>query len=82
MRELSQVVINEMWLNIPGLSQAEADALGKAVIQQITKKVKEGGKEYQSRTMNYLDVRVDMPTTTAKEQMAGIIAEQIYQSLK
>ncbi len=76
---LGQVIINEMLLNVPGFNQIEADLLGQNVVQRINHML--GEKEIPQRTINNMELKVEIPQGTPKEHLAGIIANQICKSL-
>jgi len=76
---LGQVIIDEMNLNIPGLSQMEADLLGHDVVKQINYLLKKN--EIPQRAIDHMALRVEVPHGTPKEELANVIANKICKSL-
>lgn len=74
-----QVVIDEMQLNIPGMDRHEADLLGREIVKRLNNLIKD--TEITQRTINSMDLNVEIPKGTPKEQLAEIIANQMCKSL-
>ena len=72
------VKIDEMYLNIPGLSQEEANMLGREVIRRVGKQLP---KKIRSSRIASLEVKVNIPQGTPTERLAEMITEQICKSL-
>ena len=74
-----RVKIEQMQLNIPGLSQEAANILGRDVVSRLGRKLPP--KVRESR-LSSLRIKVNIPQGTPRELLAEIIADQICRSLQ
>ena len=74
-----RVQIEQLQLNIPGLSQEAANILGRDVVKRLGRKLPP--KLRESR-LSSLQVKVNIPQGTPRELLAEIIADQICRSLQ
>lgn len=76
---LGQVIIDEMTLNVPGLTPLEAKLMGQDVVKHLNQLL--GEKAITQRSINHMALKVEIPQGTPREQLAGIIANQVCKSL-
>ena len=74
-----RVQIEQMQLNIPGLSQEAANILGRDVVRRVGQKLP---PKIRENRLSNLQVKVDIPQGTPRELLAEIIADQICRSLQ
>jgi len=77
--ETDSVKIDELCLNIPGLSREAATMVGNDVIRIVSNRLPE---KFNARRISNLHVQVNIPQGTSENQLAEIIAEQICRSLE
>ena len=74
-----RVKIEQMQLNIPGLSQEAANILGRDVVRRVGQKLP---AKVRDARLASLQLKVDIPQGTPRELLAEIIAEQICRGLQ
>lgn len=74
-----RVQIEQMQLNIPGLSQEAANILGRDVVRRLSQKLP---PKLRENRLPSLQVKVNIPQGTPRELLPEVIADQICRSLQ
>jgi hypothetical protein len=72
------VEIDKLYLRIPGISRDQARGIGEEVAQRVSRDLPEHGR---SQHLGALDLRVNVPVGTPRDQMAKLIALAILEKL-
>ncbi len=71
--------IDRLILQIPGLTKDQARTLGAEVADRLAERLPE---DVRSRQLGALNVRLTLPATTPRDQLAGPIVDAIIEALR
>ena len=71
--------IDELRLRVPGLSEAEAQEVGREIARRIADGLP---PRYREEHLGLLDLKISMPFGIPKERLAEQIAAQILEKLR
>lgn len=72
------VEIERFHLRIPGLTRDEAQGVGREAMQRVADSLPKNGKQ---QNLGSLDLRVNVPVGTPRDQLAKMIALSILERL-
>ena len=80
---LRQFEINELCLNIPGLTQTEANLIGKNVVRILGEGINtHNNNPSRNSETGSMDITVDIPLGTPKDKLSALIAAQVFKSME
>jgi len=76
---MDRIQIDHLHMNIPGLTQEEANGLGRDVMERLENYLPDN---LPQRSLSDLNIQIHIPQDTAKERLADVIARQMAKSLQ